>query len=47
MRKTAFCIWENKGTDKLHSNQASDQRFCFRYIDSTIPFHPKSEILSL
>ena len=40
MRIPAFCICKNKGADQLHSNHAADQRFCFRYIDSTIPlFH--------
>ena len=43
MRKPAFCIGENKGADQLHG----DKRLCFRYIDSTIPLHPKSEISSL
>ena len=35
MRKPEFCICENKGTDL---------RFCFRYIDYTIPFLTKSEL---
>ena len=39
MRKPASCICENK--------DASDQRLCFRYLDSTIPLLPKSEILSI
>ena len=26
------------------SNRAADQRFCFRYTDSTIPILPESEI---
>ena len=43
MRKLAFCIWENKGAD----HRASDQRLCFRYMDSTIPLLPISEIPSL
>ena len=25
MRKSAFCIQQNKGTDQLHSNHAADQ----------------------
>ena len=33
MRKTTFCICENKEADQL--------RGCFRYIDSTIPLLPK------
>ena len=38
MRKPAFYICENKGTD---------QGLCICYIDSTIPVLPKSEISSL
>ena len=29
MRKPAFCICENKGTDQLHGNRAAHQRLCF------------------
>ena len=47
MRKTAFCICENKDADQLRSNCAADQRLCFRYTDSTIPHLSKSEISSL
>ena len=47
LRKPAFCICESKGADLLHSNPEADQRLCFRYIDSTIPQLPKSEISSL
>ena len=36
MRKPGFC-----------SNREADQHLCFRYMDSTIPLLPKSEILSL
>ena len=43
MRKLAFCICENKDA----GNREADQRLCFRYIDSTIPLLPKSEISSL
>ena len=43
MRKPDFCICENKDADQLRS--AAGQRLCFRYIDSTIPLLPKSEIL--
>ena len=38
---------ENKAADQLRSNCAADQRLCFRYMDSTIPLLPKSEISSL
>ena len=40
MRKQAFCICKNKGTDQLCSNHTADQRLCSRYIDSTIPVLP-------
>ena len=36
MRKPAFCICENKGTDQLRGYRAADQRLCFRYMDNTI-----------
>ena len=44
MRKLAFCIIENKGADQLCGNRTADQYLRFRYIDSTIPLLPKSEI---
>ena len=44
MRKPAFCICENKDADQLRGNREADQRLCFRYTDSTIPFLSKSEI---
>ena len=47
MRKTDFCICENKDTDQLHDNREADQRLCFRYKDSTIPLLPKCKISSL
>ena len=47
MRKPAFCICENKGTDQLRGNRETDQRLCFRYMDSTAPLLPKSEFSSL
>ena len=47
VRKTAFCICENKDADQLRSNCTVDQRLCFRCMDSTIPPLPKSEISSL
>ena len=46
VRKSAFCICENKDADQLRGNLEADQRLCFRYMDSTIPLHPKSENLS-
>ena len=47
MRKPAFCIYESKDADQLRGNREADQRLCFRYIDSTIPLLPKSEMSSL
>ena len=47
VRKSAFCICENKDADQLRGNSEADQRLCFRYSDSTIPLLPKSEISSL
>ena len=47
MRKPAFCICKNKGTDQLRGNCAADQCLCFHLIDSTIPLLFKSEISSL
>ena len=44
MRKPAFCICENKDADQLRGNREADQCLCFRYIASTIPLLPKSEI---
>ena len=29
MRKSVFCLFENKGTDQLRSNCEADQRLCF------------------
>ena len=46
MRRPDFCICENKDADQLRGNREADQRLCFRYIDSTIPLLPKSEISS-
>ena len=42
-----FCIYENKDANQLHGNREADQHLCFRYLDSTIPLLPKSEISSL
>ena len=47
IRKSAFCICENKDADQLRSNCAADQRLCFRYMDSAISLLYKSEISSL
>ena len=44
MRKPAFCMCENKDADQLRSNREADQRFCFRYTDSTSPLLPIYEI---
>ena len=44
MRKPDFCLCENKGADQLCGNCEGDQRFCFRYPDSTIPPLPLPKI---
>ena len=46
MRKQTNCIGENKDADQLRGNREADQRLCFRYSESTIPFLLKSEISS-
>ena len=46
VRKPDFCICENKDADQLRGNREADQRLCFRYLDSTIPLLPKSEVSS-
>ena len=33
-----FCICENKDADQLRGNREADQRLCFPYTDSTIPY---------
>ena len=43
MRKPGVCICENKEADQLCGNRLADQRLCFRYIDSKIPFHSESK----
>ena len=47
VRKTDFCICENKDTDQLRGDREADQRLCFRHLDSTIPLLSKSKISSL
>ena len=47
MRKPEICLCKNKGADQLRSNCETDQRFCFRYMDSTLPLLSKSEISSI
>ena len=47
MRKSTFCICENKDADQLRGNREADQRLCFCYIDSKIPLLSKYEISSL
>ena len=41
MRNPNSCICENKGADQLCGNRTADQRLCFRYTDSTIPYLSK------
>ena len=47
MRKSDFCLCENKGADQLRSNCEADQRFCFRYTDSTLSRLLKFQVSSL
>ena len=55
MRKSAFCICENKDADQLRGNREADQRLCFRYTDSILisliflnpKFQASSHLLSL
>ena len=44
MGKPTIRKGENKGADQLRNNCEADQRLCFRYMDSTIPLLPRSEI---
>ena len=46
MRKTDFCLCENKGADQLRGNREADQRLCFHYTDSIFPLLLISEISS-
>ena len=39
-------ICENKDADQIRGNREADQRLCFHYTDSTVPFLLKSEISS-
>ena len=38
MRKSTFCIYENKGADQLRGKCEADQRLCFHYMDRTFLF---------
>ena len=44
MRKSAFCICENKCVNQLPGNYPADKHFCFHYIYSTISLLPNSKI---
>ena len=44
-RKSAFSIYKNEDTDKLHGNCTADQCLCFHYIGSTIPQLPKFQAI--
>ena len=41
-----ICICKNKAADQLCGYSTTDQRLCFRYMDSTTRLLPKSEISS-
>ena len=47
MRKSVSCICETKGAHELNVKDETAQQLSVRYIDSTIPLLPKSEIASL
>ena len=47
MKKSTFCICENKGADQLRSNCAADQHLSFHYRDCTINILSKSDISSI
>ena len=47
MRKLAFCICENKGTDQLRGNCAADLCLCFCYVYRTIPLLSKPVVIFL
>ena len=47
MRKTTFCICENKDAEQLRDNCEADQRLWFRYLHSTIHLLSKFELSSL
>ena len=47
MRKSDFCICENKDADQLRDNREADQRLCFRHTNIAIPLLSKSEISNL
>ena len=50
MRKLAFCICENKDTDRLRGDREADQCLCFRYTDSFfffLQFNVPFKIISL
>ena len=45
--KTNILHIRKQRRNQLHGNREADQHLCFRYLDSTIPLLPKSEISSL
>ena len=47
VRKSAFCICENKDADQLRGDPEADQRLCFHYTESIVPLLPKAEISGL
>ena len=44
IKKTDFCICENKDSDQLCSYCTTDQRLCFRYTNRTVSLLLKTEI---
>ena len=46
MRKSTFCICENKDIDQFHGNPEADRCLCFRFSDCTVYLLSKSKISS-
>ena len=44
MRKSTFCIFDNKGADQLRGNLAADQRLCFRNLQSLLVLNTKFHV---
>ena len=47
VRKSDFCIYENKDVDQIRGNREAVRRLYFGYLDSTTPLQSKSKISSL
>ena len=45
MRRSTFCIYENKGANQLCGNHAANQHLCFQYI--VVPLLSKSDLFQV